>query len=215
MIVQHWFTPAKDLFQILTWSLLWFGDDLANSNEMAPCMTVSLELATPLSPRRSEKFLQGLNLAGALFSHILGKANQSLASDFQKSFKYQRAVLEVIWTENLVLIFPLMLMSISITVTGTALIFSDTSVDCGHCRRMASGSNSVSCAKCSTFHYGSILLLMYDVFQARRNYWLFSHLSSSLSMFAGHPLNKWMALTFTADVRIDNVAEEKRWGKCC
>ena len=165
---------------------------------------------TPIS-----QFLQGLNLAGALLSHILGKANQPLASDFQKAFKYPRMVLEVvIWAENLVLIFPLMLTSISITATGTALIFSDVSVDCGRCRRIASGSNSVSCAKCNTFFYGTILLLMY-VFQARRNYWPFSHLSSFLSMFAGHPLNKRMALTFTADVRLDNMAKEKRWGKCC
>lgn len=38
----------------------------------------------------------------------------------------------------------------------------------------------------------SALLLMYDVFQAHRNYWPFSHPSSFLSMLARHPLaNGW------------------------
>lgn len=150
MIVQHRFTPAKDLFQVLTWSLLWFGLGLENSNQPAPCMTASPELATPLSPRQSENSYPTIPVGTEscrCFAqpHFGKKANQPLSSDFQKAFKYPRMVLEVvIWTENLVLIFPLMLMSISITVTGTAL-FSDTSVDCGRCRRIASGSNSLLC----------------------------------------------------------------------
>lgn len=101
------------------------------------------------------------------------KANQLLPSDFQKAFQYPPALeiavqAEMLWQ-------PQMLQAISITVTGTAHTFSDTSEDCGQCRSNAT-SFSAPCAKHSACLHGKPKLLslhclpMSDVFQAPGNY---------------------------------------------